>query len=421
VIDWNDLAPAEVTVLQTVFWSSGASRNEVAERTGYSKSKANSAVAALVERGLLEETGLQDSTGGRPPETLRLVHQMGVLLAVDLGATSLDAAVLAPDLTVLAHQAEAADVRAGPGVVISRVRALARELLKHCRVAAKQVIGIGVGVPGPVEFESGLLVNPPLMPGWEGFSIRDDLRREYRAPAYIDNDVNLMALGELWRLQRRLSNFLVIKVGTGIGCGIVCHGEVYRGTDGSAGDVGHICVDYEGPRCHCGNVGCVEAMAAAPAIARSAEQAARSGESALLAKRLKQRGALSPEDVGEASRAGDVAANAILQRSGQLVGRMLASVVNFYNPSHVFIGGGVSRVGPLYLASIRQSIYHRSLALSTRHLHIEYSPLGERAGLIGAGVLALQETLRHQGRMAVSAPGRPQALIPERAARRVVR
>ena len=134
-------------------------------------------------------------------------------------------------------------------------------------------------MPGPVDFESAQLVNPPLMPEWDSFSIRDYLAEAFPAPVFVDNDVNLMALGELWRMQRSLQNFLVIKVGTGIGCGIVCHGEVYRGANGSAGDVGHICVDQAGPRCHCGNLGCVEAMAAAPAIARMALEAAQAGES----------------------------------------------------------------------------------------------------------------------------------------------
>ena len=116
------------------------------------------------------------------------------------------------------------------------------------------------------------------MPEWDSYSIRDDLRDDFAAPVFVDNDVNLMALGELWRLQRGLQNFLVIKVGTGIGCGIVCHGEVYRGANGSAGDVGHICVDPDGPRCHCGNLGCVETMAAGPAIARAGDRGgARAG------------------------------------------------------------------------------------------------------------------------------------------------
>jgi len=394
---WQQLSAAEMDLLQTVFWSPGISRNALAGRLGFSRSKANALAAGLVEQGMLEETGLQDSSGGRRPETLQLARSLGVLIGVDLGATSLDVAVMRPDLTVLTRHAEDADVRADPGVLLARVRDVMRELLARTGVPAQSLISIGMGVPGPVDFASAQLVNPPLMPKWDGFSIRDYLGEAFSAPVFVDNDVNLMALGELWRLQRSLPNFLVIKVGTGIGCGIVCHGEVYRGANGSAGDVGHICVDQAGPRCHCGNLGCVEAMAAAPAITRLATEAAQAGESAALAEMLRASGSLSAIDVGQASRNGDAAANAIIQRAGSLIGQMLASVVNFFNPSHVFIGGGVTQIGPLLLASVRQSVYHRSLALSTRHLEIQYTPLGAQGGLVGAGALAMLETLRVPG------------------------
>jgi glucokinase-like ROK family protein len=394
VVAWKDLSVGEMTLLDHVFWSSSISREALAMGSLFSKSRANAAVAGMLEQGLLEATGEQQQTGGRRAERLRLSRSLGVLLGVALGATGLEVGVLTPDLELLAHHSEPADVRDGPAIVLSRVRTLMRELLKQCGAKPRDVIGIGIGVPGPVDFQSGQLVSPPLMPEWDAYSIRDDLRADYRAAVFVDNDVNVMALGELWRMQRSLQNFLVIKVGTGIGCGIVCHGRVYRGANGSAGDVGHICVDPAGPRCHCGNLGCVEAMAAGPAIARAAAEAARSGQSALLKQMLEERGALKPADVAHACRAGDVAANAIVQRSGALIGQMLASIVNFYNPSHVFIGGSIQRIGPLFLASVRQSVYHRSLALSTRHLEIQYTPLGERAGLIGAGVLAMQESLR---------------------------
>ena len=369
----------------------------MAEQLGFSKSKANAIIAGLVDQGLLAEAGLQRSSGGRRAENLQISGALGVLVGIDIGATSLDIAVLGPDLHPLAQHSEAADVRQGPGIVLARVRVLMRELLAHAGADAKRVMGIGIGVPGPVNFDSGQLVNPPLMPAWDGFSIRDALREDYAAPVFVDNDVNLMALGELWRLKRTLSNFLVIKVGTGIGCGIVCHGEVYRGAAGSAGDVGHICVDQEGPRCHCGNLGCVEVMAAGPAITRMAVEAVESGQSDLMAERLRSKGSLDALDVGHAGRAGDAAANGIIQRAGSLLGQMLASVVNFFNPSHVFIGGGITHIGPLFLAAVRQSVYQRSLALSTRHLEIQYTPLGTQAGLVGAGVLAMQETLKVRG------------------------
>jgi glucokinase-like ROK family protein len=394
---WTDLSGSELTVLDSVFWCGGLSRDALANRASFSKTRANATVAGLLDQGLLEEAGLQSSSGGRRPETLRLHHGLGVLLGADLGATGLEVAVLTPDLQVLASHREAADVRRGPGLVLSRVRALMAELLAQCGKTARDVVAIGIGVPGPVDFETGQLVNPPLMPEWDSFSIRDDLRADYSAPVFVDNDVNLMALGELWRLQRGLQNFLVIKIGTGIGCGIVCHGEVYRGANGSAGDVGHICVDPHGPRCHCGNLGCVESMAGGPAIAAQAIEAARAGESPMLAAVLAERSTITPFDVGQASRAGDAASNAIVQRAGALIGQMLASIVNFFNPSHVFIGGGITRIGPLFLASLRQSVYHRSLALSTRHLEIQYTPLGEQAGVIGAGVLAMHETMKARG------------------------
>ena len=394
MLPWSGLNADEMNLLQTAFWSAGGSRHALAGALGYSRSKANTLIAGLVDQGLLMEAGLQCSSGGRRPEALKLHAQLGLLLGVDIGATSLDVALLRPDLQILAHHAEPADVRQGPGRVLARVRVLARELLAQCGAGATQVLGIGIGVPGPVDFASGQLVNAPLMPDWDGFSIRELLREDYAAPVFVDNDVNLMALGELWRLQRRLPNFLVIKVGTGIGCGIVCHGEVYRGAAGSAGDVGHICVDQAGPRCHCGNLGCVEAMAAAPAIVRLATEAALAGESAALAECLAAQGRLEALDVGQASRAGDAAANAIVARAGNLIGQMLASVVNFFNPSHVFIGGGVTGIGPLFLAAVRQSVYQRSLPLSTRQLEIQYAPLGTRAGLVGAGVLAMHESLK---------------------------
>ena len=397
MVSWQKRGVDDLALLSTIFWSAGVSRHVLAERLDYSKSKANALVAALLDEGLLDEVGLQDSSGGRRAETLQLSASLGVLIGANLGATSMQLAILKPDLTVLARHTEAIDVRQGPGVVLARMRVLMRELLARCALAARQVIAIGIGVPGPVDFESGQLVNPPLMPDWGGFSIRDYLREDYAAPVFVDNDVNLMALGELWRLQRSLQNFLVIKIGTGIGCGIVCHGEVYRGANGSAGDVGHICVDRSGPLCHCGNRGCVEAMAGAQAISRMAVDAANAGHSPMLAGRLLAQGALTAEDVAQASRAGDVAANAIIQRAGNLVGEMLASVVNFFNPSNVFIAGRIASMGPLFLASVRQSVYQRSLALSTRQLEIQYTPLADDAGLIGAGVLAMQESLKASG------------------------
>ncbi|QEL22525.1 ROK family protein [Bosea sp. F3-2] len=393
-LPWHRLSPDELALLEATFWSGGVARHALADTLQFSRSKTNALAAGLLDQGLLDEAGVQHSTGGRRPETLRVHGRIGVLVGVDIGATSLDVALLQPDLSIIARHSQEADVGAGPGPIMARLRSLLPAMLAQNGIAPDRVLAIGIGVPGPVNFAIGQLVNPPLMPGWDSYAIRDDLREITDAPVFVDNDVNLMALGVLWRQRKQIDNFLVIKVGTGIGCGIVCHGELYRGATGSAGDIGHICADPEGPLCRCGNRGCVEAMAAAPAIVAMGTEAGRSGKSPALAAKLAEKGRVEASDVGAASRAGDAEADAIVRRSGRLIGQVLAALVNFYNPSHIFIGGGVAAIGPMFLAAIRQSVNQRSLALSTRHLEITAAPLGSETGLIGAGVLAMREALR---------------------------
>jgi len=253
------------------------------------------------------------------------------------------------------------------------------------------LLGIGVGVPGPVDFSHAVLVAPPLMPDWENFPIRDFIQRTFpTAYVVVDNDVNIMALGE----QRAgdgsgVDHFIFIKIGTGIGAGIVSNGKIHRGSIGCAGDIGHICVDKQGAVCRCGNTGCLEAMAAGPAISEKAMQAAKNGLSPLLLQMLESNGGyLRPEDVNAACREGDQAALEIIRSSGQMVGDVLAGLVNFFNPSHIFIGGGITNFGNHLLVAIRRAVLRRSLPLATRNLSINYSRMGPEAGVTGAVALA---------------------------------
>jgi predicted NBD/HSP70 family sugar kinase len=207
----------------------------------------------------------------------------------------------------------------------------------------------------------------------------------------VDNDVNILALGE----QRsgdavNVDHFLVIKIGTGIGCGIMASRKIHRGSNGSAGDIGHICVDKQGPICRCGNRGCLEAMAAGPAIAEKAVQTVRDGKSELLRKMMEEKnGVLLPEDVNTACREGDEAALEIIRTSGQMIGDVLAGLVNFFNPSHIFITGGIANFGNHLLIAIKRAVLRRSLPLATTHLAINFSRTGPDAGVLGAIMLAL--------------------------------
>ncbi|MBI9049842.1 MAG: ROK family transcriptional regulator [Anaerolineaceae bacterium] len=387
------LNASEAEVIRALRKTRNVSRTDIAEITGWSKAKTSQAVNSLVEKGYLVDVEEGASQGGRKPRILRFNRDMGYIMGVDLGATSIDIALADIDGNVLQRICEPADVRNKPEDVLGRCCTLINELvqLQGCQVA--EVLGIGVGVSGPVDFHRGVLVAPPLMPHWENFDIRSFFQQTLpNAYVIVDNDVNVMALGE----QRYgdaigLDHFLFVKIGTGIGSGIISNGKIHRGANGCAGDIGHICVDKQGPICHCGNRGCLEAMAAGPAIVQNALEAVKHGESPFMRHIMEiNDDILTPEQVSAACREGDEAALRIIRNSGQMIGDVLAGLVNFFNPSQIFIGGGISNFGNHLLVSIRRAVLHRSLPLATTHLQINFSKTGSDAGIRGVIALALE-------------------------------
>jgi glucokinase-like ROK family protein len=359
------------------------SRAELGEAVNLSRSKLAVELDRLAEIGLVERDGLAASRGGRRSGIVRLNRSLR-FVGIDIGATSVDVAVTDPELHVLAHASEPADVRQGPDAVL----AVALDLLGKLRSdgAAVDVHGVGVGVPGPVSFKDGVPVAPPIMPGWDKFPVRSVLSQHLGAPVLVDNDVNIMALGELHAgLSRTVDDFLFVKIGTGVGCGIVVDGKVYRGVSGSAGDIGHIRVEDEGPLCSCGNTGCLEAFFSGAALAREALDAARSGRSAVLAERWRQADRLTAADVSVAAAAGDAVALELVRSGGRRLGFLLAGLVSFFNPGMVVIGGEVAAgLGHTLLAEVRSVVYRRSLPLATGNLPIVLSEMGPEAGVVGA-------------------------------------
>ncbi len=386
------LDPVEVAVVAAIRREGPLSRTDLSQELDYSRATVTTIVGRMVSAHILDEVGEGRSGGGRRPLLLDINPYLGLVIGVDIGATSIDIALADFRGQILDRLTEPADVTQPPGPFLKRVCALVQTMLDKHGQPATALVAMGIGVPGPVEFSSGLLIAPPLMPLWEGYPIRSTINEQFPlARVVVDNDVNIMAKGEQQAgAGKGIDNFLFVKIGTGIGCGIIWHGAVYRGSDGCAGDVGHICVDYNGPTCRCGNQGCLEAMAAGPAIASQATEAARSGQSPFLAERLAENGFLTAQDVGDAAANGDRAANLIIRQSGQMVGGVLAGLVNFFNPRAIFIGGGVADIGHMLLSSIRQATWRRANPLSTRHLNLAYSELGQDAGVIGAIWLALE-------------------------------
>jgi glucokinase-like ROK family protein len=387
------LSMAEAEVMRALRKNGQTSRSEIASITGWSRAKTSQEVNALIEKGYLVDAGEGISKGGRKPRLLRFNSNLGYVIGIDIGATSLEIALADINGTIINRVEELADVRQPPEDLLGRCSELILETVVAQGIHPEQILGIGVGVPGPVDFARGVLVAPPLMPDWENYPIRNFFKETFSSAfVVVDNDVNIMALGE----QRtgdaaNLDHFLVIKIGTGIGCGIMSNRKIHRGSNGSAGDIGHICVDKQGPICRCGNRGCLEAMAAGPAIAEKAMQAAREGRSELLRKMMEENGGvLTPEDVNAACREGDEAALDIIRSSGQMIGDVLAGLVNFFNPSHIFIGGGITNFGNHLLIAIKRAVLRRSLPLATTNLSINFSRSGSDAGLMGAIMLALE-------------------------------
>jgi glucokinase len=355
-------------------------RAELALTTGLARSTVASRIDALINSGLVGPAGEASSSGGRPPSRFAFNPAARVVLAVDVGATHVIVAVTDLGGTVLAERRLAQEVADGPDVVLGRVVAAGRELLAESGRNLEDLAGIGIGLPGPVEHDTGRPVKPPIMPGWDGFDVVRYMQRSLPVPVLVDNDVNIMALGERTAFWPDHDNLLFIKIATGIGAGIISSGELQRGANGTAGDLGHVRVPRgDDVLCRCGNYGCLEALASGPAIARQ----------------LQAQG-LAATNGGEVLRLvaeGNLQAIQALRQAGRDVGDVLATVVNLLNPSMIVIGGSVGEAGEHLVAGIREVVYRRSLPLATSHLRIGISMAGDQAAILGASQMVTQHVL----------------------------
>jgi glucokinase-like ROK family protein len=405
-------------VLGAVRAGAARTRPGLVHELGLGRNLVSQRVHQLLELKLVEQGRLAPSTGGRPSRELRFRSEAGCLLVAELGATDLLVGLSDLNGELLAQRAERCDVAAGPEPTLGRLEQLFDELLSQ-RPQALPLWGAGIGLPGPVEFSQGRPIAPPIMPGWDAYPVRDRLADRYQVPAWVDNDVNLMALGELGAGIGRAERELVyVKVGTGIGAGLISGGHLHRGAQGAAGDIGHVSVlDDESVLCRCGNTGCLEAVAGGYALARDGLAAAHTGRSEWLAQVLAETGTVTARDVITAASGGDATSVALLTRAGRLVGRVLSTMVNFYNPSLIVIGGQVSPGEGLFLSELRRTVQGRSTALAARDLRIKTSPLGAQAGLLGAAFLVADQLFEREclGRWihSGSPAGRPDLCIAQ--------
>ncbi|MEV4147392.1 ROK family transcriptional regulator [Amycolatopsis sp. NPDC049691] len=349
-------------LLQLVRSERATTRKALLTSTGLSRTTLTARLDRLLEAGLLTEGGREDSTGGRPARQLRFDDRHAVVLAASIDTMHAEAAVTDLAGRRLAHRAGEARVADGPEVVLDRIAEWFESMLAE---VGRPVCGIGVSVPGPVEPGRACVNQPPIMPGWDGYPIDTHLGPRFGAPVLVDNDANLMALGEHRARYPDSAALVVVKVSTGIGAGLVIDREVYRGIDGGAGDIGHVRLpDHPEARCLCGSTGCLAAVAGGGA----------------LAARLTELGlpTTSGSGVRERVLAGEPAAVRLAEEAGRQVGEVLATLVCVVNPGVLVVAGDLAE--PHFVAGVREVLYRRALPRSTRNLRVEIGGRGEALG-----------------------------------------
>ena len=356
-------------------------RSELAAATGLGRSTVAQRVDSLVASTLVSTAGEATSTGGRPPTRFAFNPRARLVLGADVGATHVRLAVADLAASVLADDVVDLDISVGPDKVLAWVVDRGRALVRRSGRRIADVVGVGIGLPGPVEFATGRPTSPPIMPGWDGFDVLGFVGESLRgADVVVDNDVNVMALGERFLAYPDVDHLMFVKVATGIGCGIISDGALRRGANGAAGDLGHVQVPGDvAALCRCGNVGCLEAVASGAAVARALSDAGVD--------------AVSSRDVVALARAGSTEATGLIRDAGRIIGEVLASAVSLLNPSIIVIGGSLAEAGDPLLAGVREVVYRRSLPLATADLRIVASSSGVRAGTVGAAVLAIEHVL----------------------------
>ncbi|MBU2668488.1 ROK family transcriptional regulator [Actinoplanes bogorensis] len=372
------LGPGEL--LQLLRDGQPRTRAELARITGMARSTVSLRVDALLASGLLAPSGEAASTGGRPPARFAFNPQARVVVGADIGATHANVALTDLRGRVLSEAAERLDVTDGPVPVLDRVIATIGRLLGAAGRGVRDLAGIGIGLPGPVEHSSGRPRRPPIMPGWDGFDVPGHVRRHWDVPVLVDNDVNIMALGEHVTAHADLDHVLFVKVATGIGAGIISGRQLLRGAVGAAGDLGHVAApNAAGVRCACGNTGCLEAVASGRAIIRQLSAAGVP--------------VATNSDVVALVNGGNIEAAHAVRQAGRTIGEVLAMCVSMLNPELVVIGGSLAGAGESLIAGVREVVYGRSLPLATGHLQIVPATTGFQAGVIGAATMVVQDVL----------------------------
>lgn len=379
--DLHSMRQHNTTLVVRALWENvdGLSRTDLAKRLGLSRSTVSAIVQGLLGSGLIVESHRARSTGGRRPIVLRFFEGYRNVIGIDLGSSHLTITCMDLRGRVLSRVSREHDVQHNPKSTLDLLEHLIGEAILHAEVP---ILGIGVGLPCPVDADSKHHISPRILPAWRGVQLGDWLYERFGLPVCMDNDANIGALAEAWwGAGQDVSHFAYIKVGTGVGAGYVIDGRPYRGASGIAGEIGHTTVNVQGNMCRCGLRGCLEAEVGFQQVLKKAQLASGRAD------------AMTFNQIIELARDGDQAINDVITEAGRHLGMAVANLLNLLNPGRVILGGRLTAAGDRLLGPLRQTVRERALSTSIDRAEILFSTLGDDHIAIGAATLIVHQAL----------------------------
>lgn len=382
----------EIAILNEIRECGPISRTKIAKIFKLSAATITKYVNGLIQAGVVKEDGWEPSKGGRMPVLLRIAPEAMYAIGVDLGGANLRVAVVNLENNIVANITKKTNANEGRDKVFRKVIDAIYEAIELSKIGKDKIKGIGVGISGLINHEKGVCLYCPNIEGWENVPVKRLVEEEFAIDTSLEDSSRAMALAEHWSgVARGIDNFIFVNVGVGIGGAIFVHGKLYRGIGGIAGEFGHMTIDEAGPRCNCGNYGCLETLASGPAISRRTRQAIKEGVVSLIEKLAEGKlENITPEIVVEAARRGDKLAFNIMEKTGEYLGIGIANMINIFNPELIVVSAGVLQAGDILLESLKRTVKARALQLSSSMVDIKVSRLRDNAGALGAAIMVLK-------------------------------
>ncbi len=390
---------AEYNLLRLIREHGPVSQVRLSELSGYSRSTVSINCEKLLNSNLVVPDKDMSSSRKKNAE-LSINGDIGFVVGIGMGGSSCKITLFDVNVKILDSRSMPLDLAVGPEPILHTICQLIDEMLetagKHLK---RELLGIGIGLPTPVDYDKGVAYHPAFMPGWHLYPVKDYFNSRYGCHTFVDNEVNTMALAEFEEYKNAYNTLLCLKIGTGIGAGIIIDGNIYRGENGGGGNIGHIQIDEDTTPCECGKKGCIEAIASAPAIIDQAMEAAQSVKKGHLHELYKQRekedASLTILDIKDAADQGDRLALQIIKRTGTILGSLVGKMIIFLDPGILIISGRLTSLGPNYLDYIRKAVYQQASPWIGPGFQVVYSKFGDESAAVGAALLCVQELFKH--------------------------